>query len=240
MSRYWTRALSTYMLVVLLATIAKDYLPALPLPAELDRSENVLWVTAHPDDESFFFAPTILNLLQQKPRRGALLCLSTGNHEGLGSERIGELELSHLQDEPGVWWEAAEIHAQLQKWIAAWQPDAIVTFDAYGVSGHVNHRAIGSAMRAAAQTGEYPPIYAVDSTSIFAKFTSVFLLPFVVLRQTLVNTRREDAAVFVNSIGQYRLTRASFHAHQSQARWFRTLFVSFSRYLWYVSVSRVG
>ena len=87
--------------------------------------------------------------------------------------------------------------------------------------------------RAAAQTGEYPPIYAVDSTSIFAKFTSVFLLPFVVLRQTLVNTRREDAAVFVNSIGQY-------HAHQSQARWFRTLFVSFSRYLWYVSVSRVG
>jgi hypothetical protein len=35
------------MLVVLLATIAKDYLPALPLPAELDRSENVLWVTAH-------------------------------------------------------------------------------------------------------------------------------------------------------------------------------------------------
>lgn len=47
MSRYWTRALSTYMLVVLLATIAKDYLPALPLPAELDRSENVLWVTAH-------------------------------------------------------------------------------------------------------------------------------------------------------------------------------------------------
>lgn len=47
MSRYWTRALSTYMLVVLLATIAKDYLPALPLPAELERSENVLWVTAH-------------------------------------------------------------------------------------------------------------------------------------------------------------------------------------------------
>lgn len=47
MSRYWTRALSTYMLVVLLATIAKDHLPALPLPAELERSEKVLWVTAH-------------------------------------------------------------------------------------------------------------------------------------------------------------------------------------------------
>lgn len=94
--------------------------------------------------------------------------------------------------------------------------------------------------RVAAQSGEYPPIYAVDSTSIFAKFTSVFLVPFVVLRQTLLNTKREDAAVFVNSIRQYRLTRASFHAHQSQARWFRTLFVCFSRYLWYVSVSRVG
>lgn len=32
---------------------------------------------------------------------------------------------SHLQDEPGVWWYAAEIHAELQRWIAAWQPDAV-------------------------------------------------------------------------------------------------------------------
>lgn len=53
---------------------------------------RVLLLTAHPDDECFFFAPTILAL-----RRSSLspeifsLCLSSGNADGIGEQRKGEL-----------------------------------------------------------------------------------------------------------------------------------------------------
>jgi N-acetylglucosaminylphosphatidylinositol deacetylase len=39
-----------------------------------------LIVTAHPDDETMFFAPTVLHLVEQG-LRVALLCLSTGSSE---------------------------------------------------------------------------------------------------------------------------------------------------------------
>ncbi|GAA5860742.1 hypothetical protein JCM3774_006271 [Rhodotorula dairenensis] len=255
--RYWQRATAAYLLLTLLATVLIDYLPTFALPAALERADDVLWVTAHPDDESFFFAPAILNLLQRKPRRGALLCLSTGDHEGRGPERVDELKAScerlgiapdrcvainvpSLQDEPETWWEASDVQAEVERWLTTWRPDAILTFDTYGVSGHANHRAIGAAMRDAAQTGRYPPIYAVQSTNVLAKFTSVLLLPYVVVSHTLLASNRDETAIFVSSLRQYRAALASFHAHQSQARWFRTLFIYFSRYLWYVTATRVA
>jgi hypothetical protein len=52
-----------------------------------------LFVTAHPDDESMFFAPTILSLVQ-RGQQVALICLSTGMCWGLppagqGTDRAG-------------------------------------------------------------------------------------------------------------------------------------------------------
>ena len=60
-------------------------------------SETVLYVlvTAHPDDESMFFLPTIRALQQQRQRQSRvifwLLCLTAGNYDGLGSVRTQEL-----------------------------------------------------------------------------------------------------------------------------------------------------
>ena len=67
-------------------------------PQLLVGAKSILWVTAHrtllaaaslnktnmalpdaADDESFFFAPTILNLLGERPVDGHLLCLSIGS-----------------------------------------------------------------------------------------------------------------------------------------------------------------
>ena len=42
------------------------------------KSREVLVVTAHPDDECMFFAPTILQLVQEANTKLNLLCLSTG------------------------------------------------------------------------------------------------------------------------------------------------------------------
>lgn len=60
-------------------------------------AKNILMVTAHPDDEAMFFAPTIL-ALNSKVTTGeialALVCLSNGNAEGLGATRTTEFKNS--------------------------------------------------------------------------------------------------------------------------------------------------
>jgi len=67
-------------------------------PGEFDViAKNILLITAHPDDESLFFAPTILSLVE-KSRNASInfyqLCLSAGNAEGLGETRKTELDRS--------------------------------------------------------------------------------------------------------------------------------------------------
>ena len=55
------------------------------------KSQNILLVTAHPDDEAMFFAPTILSLTRKTSFDLFHLCLSSGNADGLGETRIREL-----------------------------------------------------------------------------------------------------------------------------------------------------
>ncbi len=51
------------------------------LPPQLQAAKNLLIVTAHPDDESLFFAPSILGVLDRNHHvRGSLLVMSTGTY----------------------------------------------------------------------------------------------------------------------------------------------------------------
>lgn len=76
-------------------------LPALSPSTAL--AGNILLLTAHPDDECMFFAPTILALAapqqpsgSNEPLKSSLysMCLSFGNADGLGAIREYELENS--------------------------------------------------------------------------------------------------------------------------------------------------
>ena len=63
------------------------------------KSTHILLLTAHPDDECMFFAPTVLGLATAVPGTSSLesppdifsLCLSVGNADGLGNIRRDEL-----------------------------------------------------------------------------------------------------------------------------------------------------
>jgi hypothetical protein len=61
--------------ILLAYAISKD--PRL-FPAQLQRAKNVLIVTAHPDDETLFFAPSILGVLSGGKTKGGLVVLSNG------------------------------------------------------------------------------------------------------------------------------------------------------------------
>lgn len=61
------------------------------------RNKRVCLLIAHPDDEAMFFAPAVLALA--RPELGnhvKILCLSSGDAEGLGETRKAELVKSGL------------------------------------------------------------------------------------------------------------------------------------------------
>ena len=74
-----------------IAAVAPAQLPAL-------KNKRICLLIAHPDDEAMFFAPTVLALT--RPETGnhvKILCLSTGNADGLGETRKKELIKSGKQ-----------------------------------------------------------------------------------------------------------------------------------------------
>ncbi|EIW78420.1 N-acetylglucosaminylphosphatidylinositoldeacety la se [Coniophora puteana RWD-64-598 SS2] len=123
---------------------------------------RLLLLTAHPDDESFFFSPTILSLLEGTD--GIVpeifsLCLSNGDADGLGKIREQELAdslailgveqgkhwvLDHpeLQDNITLTWDAEVIVEVIQPFVTSNQITAILTFDFQGISSHPNHRSL--------------------------------------------------------------------------------------------------
>ncbi|KAM9525623.1 N-acetylglucosaminyl-phosphatidylinositol de-N-acetylase isoform 1-T1 [Guaruba guarouba] len=123
---------------------------------------RALLVTAHPDDEAMFFAPTVLGL-GRAGARAAVLCCSAGNYYNQGEIRKKELEQSclllgipasdvtvidhrDLPDNPSVEWDTQLLADFVLKHIEANNINMVVTFDAGGVSGHANHVSLYAAL----------------------------------------------------------------------------------------------
>ena len=139
--------------------------------------DRLLLVTAHPDDETLFFAPLLL-ALKTAASMGygsssstatypavKVLCLSTGNFYGQGERRKTELvtacsrrfgldessvctlDVVGMQDGFDKVWAVDTVAATVLE--HARDVDVIVTFDEYGVSGHPNHCATHHGVRRA-------------------------------------------------------------------------------------------
>ncbi|KAI9779710.1 MAG: N-acetylglucosaminyl-phosphatidylinositol de-N-acetylase [Geoglossum umbratile] len=137
------------------------------------RNKRICLLIAHPDDEAMFFAPTVLALTD--PLLGnhvKILCLSSGDAEGLGETRKRELvksgRLLGLRNDDDVF--VVENKELPDSMTASWEPklissllahafapkinsasanqgpeatiDILITFDKYGVSSHPNHIAL--------------------------------------------------------------------------------------------------
>ncbi|KAJ7705383.1 N-acetylglucosaminylphosphatidylinositoldeacety la se [Mycena rosella] len=158
---------------------------------------NILLLTAHPDDECMFFAPTILALaaLQQptvsgsRDPRSALysLCLSVGDADGLGPIRKYELEssldilgvdsdkrmvLDHpdLQDNFTAYWDAQTIATVLKPYILENRINTILTFDREGVSGHPNHKSLPAGVKELMASLKEVRLFTLITTPLPAKY----------------------------------------------------------------------
>ena len=77
--------------LILLYVVAMQYSKTLDSSTKIKFNKNVLYVTAHPDDECMFFTPTIYAMNKAKSNL-YLLVLSNGGYDGLGKIREKEME----------------------------------------------------------------------------------------------------------------------------------------------------
>lgn len=126
------------------------------------RVNVVNLLIAHPDDEVMFFAPTLSQLQSIDNLQFNIVCFSNGNADGLGNIRAKELNDSIsllLKDQKFDIHLFDHIDGMKQKWgqdLMLNQLDSIIdtknssinnfilTFDDFGVSDHINHKACSS------------------------------------------------------------------------------------------------
>ncbi|MGG1659616.1 PIG-L deacetylase family protein [Brevibacillus sp. NRS-1366] len=132
------------------------------------KKNNILFIFAHPDDETFASGITISKYAQDQTVSSHLLCATRGQAGKAGDPpicsmeelpRYREMELreaasilglvsvdvldyedKHLSEVP-----VDELVNRIHASIAQLQPEIVVTFAPHGISGHPDHRAISAA-----------------------------------------------------------------------------------------------
>ncbi|KAL0805711.1 hypothetical protein Bca101_098202 [Brassica carinata] len=226
------------LIVIWVASIFKVFFGATSSSkaAVLDdgNKKNVLFVIAHPDDESIGYAFT----------------LPTGNADGMGSIRKDELHqacavlrvpleqlkvLDHpnLQDGFGQVWSHDLLAKVIGEEVSNHDIHTIITFDNYGVSGHCNHRDVHHGFL---QTNSERNIKAWElaSLNIFRKYSG----PIDIWLSIFSSKRNPSKAIIINE--QPWKSYKAMAQHLSQWVWFRKLFVSFSSYTYANTLDRIN
>lgn len=142
-------------------------------------------------------------------------------------------------------WAPADIHRALQPFLDQWGIDAvcpalfveanvlmfafqIVTFDSQGISGHRNHRALPAAL-SSHDLGL--PVYSLQSSSVLMKFSNILSLPLTSLTQLIKGPSGQS--LLLSTPQEVRQANEAFGQHSSQAVWFRWLYCTFSKYVWW-------
>lgn len=218
----------TLAILPVLISITRPY-----LRSEISKLTDVVFIFAHPDDETMFFLP-VITLLQQLRVKFRFLCLSSGNYDGLGKVRIEELhsvarrlkaascdvlENPKLRDGPHMW-KALDVSEAVERYLSdRTKVDAIFTFDSHGISGHPNHI---STFKGIVSMQSRPRVYSLKSEPIWRKYIPVldFAITFVDPYARLVAVNLEDP---FKSLSVMKL-------YGTQNVWFRKLFSVFSKY----------
>ncbi|KAJ3322842.1 hypothetical protein HDV06_002703 [Boothiomyces sp. JEL0866] len=203
------------------------------------ENQEILLVTAHPDDECMFFSPAIIQL--SKTNKIHVLCLSIGNDQGLGKLREKELVKScrilgikeiqtiddpELQDGMEIDWKPEAILRHYSKYVSEHSISTVITFDHRGISGHINHRKIHAALTA---TPISPKLYSLHTIPVIPKFS--FLISAFITKAEQMLYPKSDSLYFFASMNEYIQGRKAMYAHESQLVWFRHLYLLSSSYM---------
>lgn len=175
------------------------YYNSINTPAIVENNlvnSHIVLITAHPDDESMFFTPSLTELSKGNYNNKIhLICLSNGGYEGLGNIRERELHnaakllsietvrVLDFKDDLKVYWDTDEIKESIdeelrslkkQYGIKSKREIVFLTFDEDGVSGHPNHMSIHKAAKEYAQA-KHIRAYYLKSWNLFVKYSNLFI-----------------------------------------------------------------
>lgn len=236
-------------------------------------------VIAHPDDESMFFLPMIRSLIDSGYIVW-LLCLTTGDYDGLGKIRIKEITEvgkmigiskvivrndDELQDHPTKRWNHRDVSNAIRNSLKPFKDNSfvLITFDALGISGHVNHIDTYCGVQHLKSNVENTTaitttinkreiqvleVWYLESEENFL-FKYVPILSWILLFISLFNDKVESTCTVSISndnrkeIRVYRmhnplLNWKAMAIHHSQFVWYRRLFVVFSSYTYYNKLTK--
>ncbi|KAF8601571.1 LmbE-like protein [Ceratobasidium sp. AG-I] len=241
-SRRWSLFFPSLAVLFLLYLLQSPttYPPGANIPSP------ILLLTAHPDDECMFFAPSVLALREiGKEVRG--LCLSVGNADGLGLTRQAELARSYgvlgveenkvkvldhpeLQDSITQAWNTSLVAQIVREYVEEHGIASIITFDQRGISSHPNHISLfhGAqlAQRTYASSQSPPSIWVLHTTGVLAKYTGYL---GAIYRSDKAS---KGVVVYASGVREYVTALRAMKEHWSQLVWFRWLYVGWSRYMW--------
>ncbi|KAH0865292.1 hypothetical protein HID58_082503 [Brassica napus] len=242
-----------YCLLVVLQNLMISH--CLGLSGETHHKINVLFVIAHPDDESIFFSPTI-NYLTANAYNIHILCLSTGNmpchifytklydqHKSFLCHDIIACKMSCIRlvqysglDGFGQVWSHDLLTEIISEEVISHDIHTIMTFDSYGVSGHCNHRDVHRGVVKFLQTNSERNIKAWQLVSLntFRKYCG----PIDIWLSILSAKRHRSKVIIINE--QPLKSYEAMAQHLSQWVWFRKLFVSFSSYTYTNTLQRIN
>ncbi|OQR75308.1 N-acetylglucosaminyl-phosphatidylinositol de-N-acetylase-like [Tropilaelaps mercedesae] len=229
-----TQLLALYFVYLFVANITLPSGRAIP-------GSRFLIVIAHPDDETMFFGPFLASEAEQNSELH-VLCFSRGDFYVNGDVRRRELNRAvdrlgvstklvtvlgwpQFPDNPNIRWRMSDVRDVILDYCNGHpQIEAIVTFDAYGVSGHLNHLAIADAVKNLAKEPEFDQrIFTLESVSILRKYCRP--LDEVFCAKWPPSYRYRVSETMAERV-QWALL-----AHESQMLWFRHLYRWFSRYM---------
>uniref|UniRef100_A0A3Q0RP90 N-acetylglucosaminylphosphatidylinositol deacetylase n=1 Tax=Amphilophus citrinellus TaxID=61819 RepID=A0A3Q0RP90_AMPCI len=206
---------------------------------------RALVVTAHPDDECMFFAPTIVRLVELNASV-QLLCLSEGNYYNQGAQRKQELlnsctvlgipasritivDHKKLPDDPKAEWSISLVSSEILKHIRAHSVNMVLTFDGRGVSSHANHIAIHNAVSERLTT--LTALSFLSDCTLLSLVTVGLLRKYISFLDVPLSWLLPSRLCCIIGSQGYKQAKAAMLCHRTQLLWFRYLYITFSRYM---------
>ncbi|XP_057780421.1 probable N-acetylglucosaminyl-phosphatidylinositol de-N-acetylase isoform X3 [Salvia miltiorrhiza] len=201
----------------------------------------------------WFFAP-VINYLTSRHHNVHILCMSTGNADGMGSIRKEELYLASvvlkiptqqvkildhpdLQDGFGKVWNWNLLASIIDDETRTHSIDVIIAFDDYGISGHCNHCDVHQGVRKLLHdaSGRHLEAWEIVSPNIVRKYIGPVDIWLSILFSRLTKDRPSYCLLNLD----LRKSYAAMAQHSSQWVWFRKLFVTFSSCTYVTTVKKI-
>jgi N-acetylglucosaminylphosphatidylinositol deacetylase len=237
---YWTVLVVAVFILLIVLFILRNQ-KRLPVSS----TSRCLLVIAHPDDETMFFGPTLLQL-RAMGVQVFVLCITSGNAYGQGSIRKKELseavvrlglqrENLTILDMTGypdgnVKWETEKLSSIVLSHLEKLDCDIVITFDEGGVSGHSNHIACFHTLQFLYTNGHIPA------------GVQVFVLETVPLRRKYIGCLDLFCSYIYSTflfVANPWPTYMAMREHRSQLLWYRYLYMCFSRYVLINTLRRI-